>query len=162
MSPRRLVCGGTSGVMLSVGHVPTSRGRPSWPQRNGSVMKPSRSGRVRAAASVLALAVPLALATASVAVAPTESTVETYPRPTTGIWEISGHGWGHARGMSQVGAQGAATQGKYATEILNAYYPHTASLDSGNPTVRVALTAVGTEGYLATGTGDHRYECNSA
>jgi stage II sporulation protein D len=48
-----------------------------------------------------------------------------YSRPANGTFRISGHGWGHGHGMSQWGAQGAATLGKRYTEILARYYPGT-------------------------------------
>jgi len=38
---------------------------------------------------------------------------------------IRGHGYGHARGMSQYGAQGAALKGKSYRQIVNFYYPGT-------------------------------------
>ena len=38
---------------------------------------------------------------------------------------ITTAGWGHGRGMSQYGAQGAAKQGLDHTEILAFYYPGT-------------------------------------
>ena len=53
---------------------------------------------------------------------------------------ISGKGYGHGRGMSQYGAQGAALAGLSATQILNFYYPGTTgSTTSGY--VRVWTTA---------------------
>jgi SpoIID/LytB domain protein len=51
---------------------------------------------------------------------------EVYPRPASGVFRLSGHGWGHGHGMSQWGAEGAATLGKSADEILATYYPGTA------------------------------------
>jgi SpoIID/LytB domain protein len=38
---------------------------------------------------------------------------------------IRGHGFGHGRGMSQYGAEGAARQGLSAKKIVQFYYPHT-------------------------------------
>ena len=44
-------------------------------------------------------------------------------RPAAGDVIISGHGWGHGIGMSQWGAQGAATLGCGVDDILTTYYP---------------------------------------
>jgi SpoIID/LytB domain protein len=38
---------------------------------------------------------------------------------------IHGRGYGHGHGMSQWGAQGAATKGRTARQIVEFYYPHT-------------------------------------
>ncbi len=64
---------------------------------------------------------------------------EIYPVPPSGSWEISGHGWGHGKGLSQWGAQGAALQGVTRNQILGFYYPGTRSVNIGNPTIRVQL-----------------------
>ncbi|MCU1678148.1 MAG: hypothetical protein JWM93_2906, partial [Frankiales bacterium] len=50
---------------------------------------------------------------------------ETYRRPANGVFQFEGHGWGHGHGMSQWGAQGAATLGKTWREIVAFYYPNT-------------------------------------
>ena len=50
---------------------------------------------------------------------------EVYTRPADGAWAVHGHGYGHGRGMSQWGAQGAATLGRTADEITGTYYPGT-------------------------------------
>ncbi|MDQ1714849.1 MAG: stage sporulation protein [Frankiaceae bacterium] len=50
---------------------------------------------------------------------------EVYRRPASGIFQFEGHGWGHGHGMSQWGAQGAATLGKTWQEIVAFYYPNT-------------------------------------
>ena len=51
--------------------------------------------------------------------------------PVNGIFQLEGHGYGHGRGMSQWGAQGAATLGIRHAEILAFYYPGT-TLSPGN------------------------------
>lgn len=51
-----------------------------------------------------------------------------------------GHGFGHGRGMSQYGAQGAALRGLSAQQILNFYYPGTQSTTVGGQ-IRVQLSA---------------------
>ena len=55
---------------------------------------------------------------------------------------IVGAGWGHGKGMSQYGANGAATKGLDYAEIIGFYYPGTKLdvLPSGN-TIRVWITA---------------------
>ncbi|MEU0093580.1 SpoIID/LytB domain-containing protein [Kribbella sp. NPDC006257] len=58
---------------------------------------------------------------------------------------INGRGFGHGRGMSQYGAQGAAIAGKSVQQILDFYYPGTATgKATGN--VRIRLTADTTDG----------------
>lgn len=54
---------------------------------------------------------------------------------------VRGRGFGHGRGMSQWGAQGAALQGRTASEILAFYYPGT-DQTTWRGRVRVRLTAV--------------------
>ena len=51
---------------------------------------------------------------------------EVAERPADGVFSLQGHGWGHGRGMSQWGAQGAASQGLSAVTIVSTYYPGTA------------------------------------
>jgi SpoIID/LytB domain protein len=72
----------------------------------------------------------------------TTSAIEVYPRPADGVWEIEGHGYGHGIGMSQWGAQGAATQGLTSAQILSFYYPGTRQAAAGNPTLRIQITAM--------------------
>jgi len=54
---------------------------------------------------------------------------------------ITTDGWGHGRGMSQYGAQGAATQGLKYTDILSFYYPGTTLKSVANGTIRVWITS---------------------
>ncbi|WP_019875471.1 SpoIID/LytB domain-containing protein [Sporichthya polymorpha] len=78
--------------------------------------------RVRTAAAVvlgLGLVVPPAL------LAGAEGAQEPEIRPVNGVFELVGKGYGHGRGMSQWGAQGAATLGIGHPEILAFYYPGT-------------------------------------
>jgi SpoIID/LytB domain protein len=58
---------------------------------------------------------------------------------------ISGRGFGHGRGMSQYGAQGAAIAGKSARQILDFYYPGT-TVGKATGTIRVRITADTTDG----------------
>jgi len=67
---------------------------------------------------------------------------ETYLRPSDNTVTLSGHGYGHGRGMSQWGAYGAATQGRTWQQILAFYYPGTKLANLGNRTIRVRLDVV--------------------
>jgi len=87
---------------------------------------------------------------------------EVYPVPAGGAWIVPGHGWGHGHGLSQWGAQGAASIGRTPAEILAAYYPGTAAATLPDSTIRVVLTESGAEGYRPVGGDDHRYECDAA
>jgi SpoIID/LytB domain protein len=66
---------------------------------------------------------------------------EVYGRPANGVFQLLGHGWGHGHGLSQYGAQGAATLGKTADQITATYYPNTARAVQGNPTMRIKLSS---------------------
>ena len=65
------------------------------------------------------------LAVGLVAAAPPAAAEEVLERPASGVWAVEGRGWGHGRGMSQWGAQGAASQGVSAEQIVSTYYPGT-------------------------------------
>ena len=107
----------------------------------------ARRGRRRSAwAGVLS-----AVASAGVVLvpsAPAQAAEEVYPRPADGVWAVQGHGYGHGRGMSQWGAQGAATLGEAAHQsvtatlasILATYYPLTEAAAVAAQPVRVLLT----------------------
>ncbi len=64
---------------------------------------------------------------------------EVYLRPADGIFRVDGHGWGHGRGLSQWGAQGAATHGVSATTIVETYYPGTTALTMADAPMRVLI-----------------------
>ena len=106
--------------------------------------RPAPTRRARPFRGVLALAV----ATASAVVTLTAATQgvaaassEIYLRPADGTFDLDGRGWGHGRGMSQWGAQGAATQGLSATQILDFYYPGTAAVTQpAGTTLRVLIS----------------------
>jgi SpoIID/LytB domain protein len=67
-----------------------------------------------------------------------------------GAFRLEGHGYGHGRGMSQWGAQGAAVSGVDYRQILATYYPGTSLIrDRDNPRLRVLITAADT-GELRT------------
>ena len=65
--------------------------------------------------------------------------------PVGGAFRLEGHGYGHGRGMSQWGAQGAAVAGIDYRRILTTYYPGTTLVrDGNNPRLRVLITAADT------------------
>ena len=68
---------------------------------------------------------------------------------------ISGHGFGHGRGMGQWGALGYAVDRGWSSEaILDHYYRGTvAAGDAGNPVVTVELTAWRGKGAIVTAPG---------
>lgn len=68
------------------------------------------------------------------------STEEVYARPTDGVFHLEGHGWGHGHGLSQWGAQGAATHGVSYGHILASYYPNTQAATIANRPIRVLLS----------------------
>ncbi|HEV2888792.1 MAG TPA: SpoIID/LytB domain-containing protein [Frankiaceae bacterium] len=65
---------------------------------------------------------------------------EVYGRPADGVFRMEGHGWGHGHGMSQWGAQGAATKGVTYTKILDTYYPGTAQATFADKPIRVLIS----------------------
>ncbi|MCU1596095.1 MAG: hypothetical protein JWO12_3487, partial [Frankiales bacterium] len=80
----------------------------------------------------------------AVAVAPPAAAVtvdETYLVPANGSFAVEGHGWGHGHGLSQTGAQGAATQGKTADFITSFYYPGTTRTTLAAAAIRVLISA---------------------
>ncbi len=93
--------------------------------------------RCLAGFATTALVLGGAVATTSPAAAATEKIATSASAVT-----ITTSGWGHGRGMSQYGAQGAAKQGKKHTEILSFYYPGT-KLEKlkKDDTIRVWITA---------------------
>ncbi len=64
---------------------------------------------------------------------------------------ISGRGYGHGRGMSQYGAQGAAIAGRTAKTILDFYYPGT-TVGKATGSIRVRITADTTDGIRVSAT----------
>ncbi|ADB30500.1 SpoIID/LytB domain protein [Kribbella flavida DSM 17836] len=61
------------------------------------------------------------------------------------VHTITGRGFGHGRGMSQFGAQGAALAGRSVQQILDFYYPGTTTGEATG-TVRIRLTRDTTDG----------------
>jgi SpoIID/LytB domain protein len=84
----------------------------------------------------------LALALGGSVVAATGAQAAEKVTPKSGTITITTAGWGHGRGMSQYGAQGAAKKGLKYNEILSFYYAGT-KLESlkKNDTIRVWITA---------------------
>jgi SpoIID/LytB domain protein len=64
-----------------------------------------------------------------------------YPGSTV---ELTGHGFGHGRGMGQYGALGYALRGTSAADILGHFYSNTNPGTVGNDPFTVELTAFGT------------------
>ncbi|MFN2523623.1 MAG: SpoIID/LytB domain-containing protein [Mycobacteriales bacterium] len=96
---------------------------------------PARRSAVAAAAALLG-----SLLTSVVTAAPALAD-EVYERPANGVFAVEGHGWGHGHGMSQWGAQGAASQGADADTITATYYPGTARATIASRPIRVLLQA---------------------
>ncbi len=92
------------------------------------------------AAAVLAVLGSLFVAPAA-PLAAAATVDEVYAVPADGSFTVDGHGWGHGRGMSQYGAQGAATLGKTARQITDFYYPGTTWASIPNAQIRVRLSA---------------------
>ncbi len=97
-----------------------------------------RPRRARPRAVVVATAVTATLAIGALAAPP--ATAQTYYVPVDEQLVVTGHGYGHGRGMSQHGAHGAALQGKGYRQILGFYYPGT-SFDQVQGQVRVLISA---------------------
>jgi len=85
---------------------------------------------------------PLALLVAAAlllpAAGPADAAEPVVGVPAGGSVRLTGHGYGHGRGMSQYGAEGAARAGLTAAQILDFYYPGTAAAAaSGRIRVRI-------------------------
>lgn len=109
---------------------------------------PLRPAVLAAALSLLAVAAGTAVAvlptthpaSAELRAATDVAVTEAYDRPADGVFLVDGHGWGHGRGLSQYGAQGAATLGLSADTITSTYYPGTARTVLPPSVVRVLLS----------------------
>ena len=95
-----------------------------------------RRARLHAVTVLVALIASSVVALGTASPAAAEEVVE---RPADGVFSIEGHGWGHGRGMSQWGAQGAASLGRTADEITAFYYPGTAKAVLAPAPIRVLL-----------------------
>ncbi|GAA1965220.1 hypothetical protein GCM10009798_26880 [Nocardioides panacihumi] len=86
--------------------------------------------------TLLAATLALGLLAPGAAVARTAEPVVAVPAG--GSLTLTGHGYGHGRGMSQYGAEGAARQGLTSAQILAFYYPGTTvARVGGNISVRI-------------------------
>src|SRR5581483_12180217 len=91
-------------------------------------------------------------------VAPAAGPAAAYPSDSVAL---TGHGFGHGRGMGQFGALGYALNGTAYTDILSHFYGGTTAGTIGNTTITVELMAnVGLDtivqqekGHLALGPG---------
>ena len=98
----------------------------------------------RYAAAVAAVTVAGGVALAALPVASASAVTppsQTFVVPAGGVFAITGHGWGHGHGMSQWGAEGAASLGVPASTIVSTYYPGTTASVLANTPIRVRLTA---------------------
>lgn len=100
---------------------------------------PRPASRPLVATLTVALAAPLA-AVLFAAPAASKAVDQTYAVPRDGRVLVTGRGFGHGRGMSQYGAQGAALQGKTWRDIVAFYYPGT-EITQRRARVRVLITA---------------------
>ncbi|MDQ3757517.1 MAG: SpoIID/LytB domain-containing protein [Actinomycetota bacterium] len=95
----------------------------------------------------------LAALTAGVLVGgPSTEPVRAYPES---VVRLSGHGWGHGRGMGQFGAQGYALAGRSYTEILDHFYGGTTLSTVGNDTLSVRITRKDNQGVIVLNTAEH-------
>ena len=110
--------------------LPTPTARPA----------PARSVPAWWAPAWSAVAGVLTTCVVGVATAPAAAAEEVFSRPADGVFEVEGHGWGHGRGMSQWGAQGAASSGASAETIVRTYYPGTVRDVLAPAPIRVLLS----------------------
>jgi SpoIID/LytB domain protein len=66
---------------------------------------------------------------------------------------ITGHGWGHGRGMGQYGALGYAVAGWSYTDIVNHYYQPATLGDTSNSVISAELSAQTGKDMILTGPG---------
>ena len=101
-----------------------------------ALTSPAQTVRVVAATTTTPTPAP----TTSASYIPASSDV--FARPSTGRFSLTGHGWGHGRGMSQWGARQAAASGSTEPTITSFYYPGTTrSSTAPNSSIDVLLTA---------------------
>jgi SpoIID/LytB domain protein len=71
------------------------------------------------------------------------SSGEAYSRPSSGVFQLSGLGYGHGIGMSQFGAEGMGRLGKGYREIVKFYYPGTRFAEVGaDRQIKVGLSGI--------------------
>ncbi len=91
--------------------------------------------------AVLGLALAVGVPSAVSAPSAVGAAAEVLPVPSDSVLRLSGHGWGHAIGMSQWGAFGAARKGLTWRQILSFYYPTAGRTTASNRTLRVWVGA---------------------
>ncbi len=75
------------------------------------------------------------------------SPASAYPKATV---ELSGHGFGHGRGLSQYGSLGYALAGASYTDILNTYYSNTTMGSIGNVGIGIRLISADNVDLIVT------------
>lgn len=84
------------------------------------------------------------------------ATDEVYVRPGDGVFGLAGHGWGHGRGLSQWGADGAASKkGMTGPQIAGFYYPKTAQAVLSDRPIRVLVDCPPTYSVCDSPTSKH-------
>jgi stage II sporulation protein D len=95
----------------------------------------------RRPAAVVLVAGALVLSVSAAAPGAVDPGTEASVDPVGGDFTLEGHGYGHGRGMSQWGAEGAASLGIAYPQILSTYYPGTKLVTSGEKArIKVWLT----------------------
>ena len=87
--------------------------------------RPAAHPAARLAGGLAAVLAASGVVVLGTAVAPADAAALRVPRHATLVFH--GRGYGHGRGMSQYGAEGAARKGLSAQQIVHFYYPHTQS-----------------------------------
>ncbi|WP_148571070.1 SpoIID/LytB domain-containing protein [Nocardioides caldifontis] len=106
-------------------------------------MRLSRLALPLAAAVTAALLVPSLTGSRPAGAAQSRAAVnvdQVYKVPASRTFTVTGRGYGHGRGMSQYGAEGAAREGLTHEQILAFYYPGT-ELSKAKGRIRVLITA---------------------
>ncbi|MEO7836982.1 MAG: SpoIID/LytB domain-containing protein [Acidimicrobiales bacterium] len=127
----------------------------SFPPSNGA-SEPASPRSVLLSRSRVVLAAVVVITAVMLAALPPRA-AQAYPAATV---NLSGHGFGHGRGMGQYGSLGFALAGWPYTQILDHYYGGTVMGSVGDPTMSVRVvrldnleTIVGQERGLATANG---------
>ncbi len=97
--------------------------------------------------AVLAVLYPLSIAVGWAPSAAAVAVSEEQPFDANGQLGLDGGGYGHGRGLSQNGAQGAAQSGLSASSILDFYYPGTSG-GQGLGQIRVKLDTAAVNGVV--------------
>ena len=112
---------------------------------------PRHLAMLTAAAVVAAIPAVGAAPMASAASLPApQPGAEVYLRPADGVFDVVGGGYGHGIGMSQYGAQGAATKGLNHTQILGFYYPGTTVRPDAPTSIKIGIT-IDNDGIIQVG-----------